>query len=867
MKRFCTIAAALFLTAASLTAMPAWKGKLQKKQSDGSVVNYLLRGDEWGHYLLSTDGLLLEEDEQGNLRYKAADAPIAHNPAMRTAEETRFVEKHRSNLTPSKSFLAPSHPRTPAPSKNTPRKAKASDYQIGSFPTKGDAHGLIILADFSDQKMTFSQEYHQRMMNEEGFSDYDVEGDFGFTGSASDYFIAQSMGQFQPTFDVVGPVHLTHNYAYYGRNDGIYNQDQNAEAMIVEACKLADSQFDIDFSQYDYDQDGYVDMVYVVYAGYGENAGGGANTVWPKKWNLSNAGYNLKLDNCTIDVFACSAELFGNTGEQTASIAQFCHEFGHVLGFADHYSTVDSHQYNLGAYDLMDYGAYNNDSRTPPSYNAFERMSVGWMDPEELTDVADGLQLENILKSNNAYLLSTTRNPNEFYLLENRQQTEWDEFLPGSGLMITHVDFDMQTWNSNVANNDPKHQRFYLVCADNEPGYDVLLEKYSERYDLFPYDGNDAFTDESTPQAKPYTGEKLDKWITNIANTDGLVSFDFMNNHLKAPTLLNISDMSNNQFTAFWTNNDNRTERYNIRLTHLMREQELKKPVEEDFHLMVIGSKEQPSVVDYAQDLDQYMVSKGWTGQQIYMAGGAVMMGKAGIDGWLKSPKMNFTTYNRDFAVLLKASSATGKQPALTVTANGLQAKHRLTSTPRMYLYQFNGAGLTATDITISVNKERAFIDSLIIIRGADAAALYPNAKVVDVTGQLASTVDEPFEQQYIPAEQWIVENIDESRYVVTDLTEGECYQWEVQAVAEEMTSRYSDASQIIVSPDYIPTAIDDIATHDLFGQTYNATASSTPQQGYAAIYNIKGTRARDFRQPGVYIVKDARGTHKVIIK
>ena len=119
MKRFCTIAAALFLTAASLTAMPAWKGKLQKKQSDGSVVNYLLRGDEWGHYLLSTDGLLLEEDEQGNLRYKAADAPIAHNPAMRTAEETRFVEKHRSNLTPSKSFLAPSHPRTPAPSKKT----------------------------------------------------------------------------------------------------------------------------------------------------------------------------------------------------------------------------------------------------------------------------------------------------------------------------------------------------------------------------------------------------------------------------------------------------------------------------------------------------------------------------------------------------------------------------------------------------------------------------------------------------------------------------------------------------------------------------------------------------------------------------
>ena len=867
MKRIYTIAAALLLATASLTAMPAWKGKLQKKQSDGSVVTYLLRGDEWGHYLLSTDGLLLEEDEQGCLRYKAADAPIAHNPGMRTAEESRYVEKQRSNLTPSKSFLAPSHPRTTAPSKNAPRKAKASDYQIGSFPTKGDAHGLIILADFSDLKMTFTQEYHQRMMNEEGFSDYDVEGDIGFTGSARDYFIAQSKGQFQPTFDVVGPVPLSRNYAYYGRNDGIYNQDQNAEAMIVEACKLADSQFDIDFSQYDYDHDGYVDMVYVIFAGYGENAGGGANTVWPKKWNLSNAGYNLKIDDCTIDVFACSSELFGNTGTQTASIAQFCHEFGHVLGFADHYSTVDSHQYNLGAYDLMDYGAYNNDSRTPPSYNAFERMSVGWMEPEELSEVADGLQLENILKSNNAYRVSTTRNPQEFYLLENRQQTEWDEFLPGSGLMITHVDFDMQTWNSNVANNDPKHQRFYLVCADNEPGYDVLLEKYSERYDLFPYDGNDAFTDESTPQAKPYTGEKLDKWITNITNTDGLVSFDFMNNHLKAPTLLNVSDMGDSHFTAFWTNNDNRTESYNIRLTHLMREQDIMTAVDEGFDLMTAGSNNNGDTNDIAAQLDLYMTSKGWTGENIFQAGGTMQIGKTGTDGTLTSPKLNLSTYNRDFALLLKVNSMQGKQPALTVTANGLQAKHRLTSTPRMYLYQFNGAGLTATDITISVNKERAFIDSLIIIRGADAAALYPNAKVVDVTGEVASTVDEPFEQQYIPAEQWTMENINDCRYVVTDLTEGECYKWEVQAVAEEMSSRYSDACQIVVSPDYIPTAIDDIATHDLFGRTYNPTASSTPQQGYATIYNIKGTRASDLRQPGVYIVKNARGTHKVIIK
>ncbi len=879
MKRFMTIATAILLAGTSLMAMPAWKGKLKKQQKDGTTVTYYLQGDEWSHRLISTDGLLLEENEQGSLCYRNASL-MAHDPQMRSQEEWQYIERNKDELLVRKNADPTPNPSPARGGENqggvsparggerltSPRKAKASDYQIGSFPTKGDAHAIIILADFSDKKMTFSREYHQRMMNEEGFSDYEVEGDMGFVGSARDYFIAQSKGQFQPTFDVVGPVHLTHNVAYYGRNDAIYGQDQDAEKMIVEACRLADTELDVDFSQYDYDHDGYVDMVYVVFAGYGENAGGGADTVWPKKWNLTKAGYDLSLDNRKIDVFACSSELFGNTGEQTASIAQFCHEFGHVLGFADHYNTMDSRQYNLGAYDLMDYGAYNNDSRTPPSYNAFERMSVGWMTPDELTDVADGIRLENINESNQAYRLSTERNPLEFYLLENRQQTGWDEFIPGSGLMITHVDFDMQTWNSNLANNEASHRRFYLECADNEPGYNVLLEKYTEEYDLFPYDGNDSFTDSSLPKAKPYTGETLDKWVTNIKNEDGVVTFDFMENHLKAPSFLTARDVTDQSFTAHWTNNDDRTESYNLRLTHLMREQDQKRPVDEDFHLMADGSKEQPGSADCASNLDEYMVSKGWTGEQIYMAGGAMMMGKTGIDGWLKSPKMNFASFDRDFAVLLKVSSATGSQPALTVSANGLQAKHRLTSTPRMYLYQFSGAGVTSMDITISINKERAFIDSLIIIRGGDATSLYPNAKVVNVTGEVASTEDEPFEQQYIPAEQQTFTDIENEEYELDALDAGECYRWEVQAVSGDQTSRYSNSHQLIVSSDYVATGIGEFEVRDARSVSRGLQIPSDWSEG-CDIYNMNGARAKTMNTPGVYIVKQRGNTWKMIVK
>ena len=127
-----------------------------------------------------------------------------------------------------------------------------------------------------------------------------------------------------------------------------------------------------------------------------------------------------------------------------------------------------------------------------------------------------------------------------------------------------------------------------------------------------------------------------------------------MENHLKVPSSLTARDVTDQSFTAHWTNNDDRTESYSLRLTHMMREQEQKRAVDEGFDLMANGSKEQPDATDCSGSLDDYMVSKGWTGEQIFMAGGAMMLGKVGIDGWLKSPKLNFASFDRDFAVLLK---------------------------------------------------------------------------------------------------------------------------------------------------------------------------------------------------------------------
>ena len=794
------------LTTATLMAGPAWRGALTKLQPDGTTMTYYLHGDEHYHYMTTADGQLLEEDEQGWLR--------------------------RCDVAPARSAKA---------------RTKASDYQIGTFPTMGDAHGLVILVQTSDKQLTFGQQYHQRLMNEEGFSED------GNNGSARDYFIAQSHGLFRPTFDVVGPVTLSRTMSYYGRNDSFLNQDENAEVMIVEACKLAHDQLGIDFSQYDYDEDGFVDMVYVIFAGYGENAGGGANTVWPKKWSITAAGQNLTLDGKKIDVYACSAELFGNSGLQSSSIGSFCHEFGHVLGFADHYSTQNSSRYELGSYDLMDYGVFNNDSRTPPSYNAMERMTLGWMEVEELTQPEDDIALEDIQTSNRAYRITSRRNPNEFYLLENRQQTGWDAYLPGEGLMITHCDFDMSIWNANEANYDDEHRRFYLVCADGDDQYDYQAQHATEAYDLYPSCAqdftNNQFTDHSAPAAKPYTGEVLDKWVTNIRLEDHIVRFDFMGNHLKTPRQLRTSNHGDEGFTASWTPSDERANCYKLLVTHLKPEAELTTVMDEGFDKMTDGQNQAGNATDIGQQLDSYLSMQGWTGENVFQAGGNVQMGMTGIGGQLVSPAINFSTFDRSFAVLVKVNSQQGSQPVFSVSANGMQGRTRITSTPRMFLFQFENAGLTATTITLASQGERAYIDSLIILRGTEAAAqLYPKARSVSISGTPESTVDADVTPLYIHAEQTVYTDITDTLFTVTGLEKDQRYALQVKALSDEAESEWSPEVEALVSKT--------VGIYDVERPTLNIQRS---------MFNVHGHRVFQPTRPGIYIIVEGQQRRKYL--
>jgi M6 family metalloprotease-like protein len=260
-----------------------------------------------------------------------------------------------------------------------------------------------------------------------------------------------------------------------------------ADKMVSEACKLADTEFDVDFTQYDNDNDGYVDFVFVIYAGYGEADGGASTTIWPHSWNLLSAGTQCKVDGKTVDLYACGNELDFYSKKHTG-IGTFCHEFSHVLGLPDLYVTNTSSHTTMNEWDIMDYGPYNNEGNTPPSFSAYERFFMGWLQPRLITE-PENIQLNDLQTNNEALLISTTDehnlignnpDPTTFYIVENRQQKSWDEHLPGHGMMLTKIQYSYSRWSQNTVNNSSSKMGVDLIEANGK------TSNQGKATDLFP---------------------------------------------------------------------------------------------------------------------------------------------------------------------------------------------------------------------------------------------------------------------------------------------------------------------------------------------------------------------------------------------
>ena len=510
----------LLVTVVTMMAIPAKRGQWKTlRLANGTEVKAMLVGDEHLHFWQTEKGDRYVVKENGT-------AELADMEQM-----TSHAASRRGKLT----------------QRRAPRRVTIGEQTHYT----GQKRGIVILMQFQDTKFKTGndQAMYNDILNKENYTTSP------FKGSVADYFKAQSGGLFELTFDVLGPYTAKNKASYYGSNDSSGN-DKHPDELIVEAVKAADSE--VNYKDYDWDNDGEVDQVFVLYAGKGEADGGAANTIWPHMYYLSETYMTQTLDNVHINSYACSNEV--TPSGSIEGIGCFCHEFSHCMGFPDFYDTSYSGWFGMSQWDLMDQGSYNGDGFQPAGYTAYEKWMSGWLEPIVLDK--DSVTVKNLKATNEggeSYIIYNDGNKNEYYMVENRQNTGWDASLPGKGLMIIHVDFDSQIWEENNPNtkvtqstanqyglktND--HQRFTIFHADNDDDaqywntYAGYYSKTTLKNDLFPYNNNDSLTDTSRPAATLYKkntdGKKyMHKPITKIKqNSDGTMSFIFRENY-KAP--------------------------------------------------------------------------------------------------------------------------------------------------------------------------------------------------------------------------------------------------------------------------------------------------------------------------------------------
>ena len=475
----------------SVWARPARRGAIVRTQPDGSEIVVYQHGDEFFHWETNEKGEWLTLDKDGF--YQVTEALSKEAIAAKRAASPLHI---------------------------APKEEVATPLNIAP-------RGLIILVNFADLAFTETIEEMDSMHNAKNYTrdyEYVYRGNtyqVSSEGSARQYFYDASFGQYNPQFDVIGPVTVSREYAYYGKNNVNTQFDQRPWEMVKEACVIADTLLDVDFTQYDNDNDDIVDFVYVIYAGYGEADGGGANTIWPHSYQLSAAGAYCRLDGVRVDLYACGNEIDYYTKKHTG-IGTFCHEFSHVLGLPDLYTTEGQTHKTLEEWSILDYGPYNNDGNTPPAYSAYERFFMGWLTPEVIVDSAN-IRLEELNSSQRALLISTEDKHNligndpkstRFYLLENRQQQGWDTYLPGHGLMLTYVQYNATRWQENTVNNTSRSMGVDLIEADGKTPNSSGTGYLGKATDLFP------------AGATSYT-QITDHAIEDIEEIDGLIYFKY----------------------------------------------------------------------------------------------------------------------------------------------------------------------------------------------------------------------------------------------------------------------------------------------------------------------------------------------------
>lgn len=538
MKKFILMITAVAMTVAVYGAK-ALNMATTITQSDGSQLTVRQFGDENFHYYATVDGVLLSHigrdyfvasvDADGSL---ASTGQLAHNAGERSAEEQALITAQDKKL-----FFTAAAER--ANRVTVRREAIKEDATLLAHVDSPKV--LVILVEFSDLAFTVNQPYKTfyQYLNgdeQENLGNYNTRN----YGSVKTYFEDMSFGAFSPQFDIYGPVTLSQPLSYYGADDDYM------ERFIPDACKAVDDS--VDFSLYDANSDGKVDLIYVIYAGYSESIDGNStDCIWPKSGTISGGTY----DGVSVYRYGVNNELNYNEEYATSrgniyvnGIGLFCHEFSHCLGLPDLYVTVSgdlqlADNQEMEYWSVMDSGTYLYNGYAPAAYTAWEREALGWFAIDTLTE-AGTVELLPIDNGGKAYRIMNDNDESghEYFIVENIQQTGWNTRQYGHGMLVTHVDYDSDKFDirTNAVNNEDGHPRMTVVAADGTLTNVYSLSTSSEAKEVYggdPFPGTSAvteLTDDGDVTPAVYNGETLSKPLYDITEdeTTGMVTFRFI---------------------------------------------------------------------------------------------------------------------------------------------------------------------------------------------------------------------------------------------------------------------------------------------------------------------------------------------------